>query len=156
MYGKTLFVPVDMGTRGTPPDPLATALLVPSPPRVTMHDTPMSAIALAARVESPSPPSIAISSISASSPVGEPLVAAWHSMPVSGIITTRSAGVAASPARTRRRVFTFSLFGTNRPCATRRLMSLPAAGFAMMPTVDMSLQRPQDAQEEHYSSNVRG
>ena len=140
MYGKTLFVPVDMGTSGTLPDPLATALLVPSPPSVTMHETPISAIAFAARVESPSAPAIAMSSITASRPCGDPLAAEWHNMPVSGIITTRSTGVAARPASTRRRMLTFSLFGTNRPCATRRLMSLPAAGFAMIPTVDMPLQ----------------
>ena len=59
-----------------------------------------------------------------------------QSIPVSGIITTRSTGAPASPASTRRSTFTFSWFGTNRPWATSRLMSLPAAGFAMIPTND--------------------
>ena len=37
MRGKTLFVPVEIGIRGTSRQPLATIRLVPSPPRVTMR-----------------------------------------------------------------------------------------------------------------------
>ena len=48
--GKTLLVPVDMGRRGVSPHFLATARLVPSPPRVTMHPAPISWRSSAARV----------------------------------------------------------------------------------------------------------
>ena len=44
MVGKTLLVPVEMGTRGIRPQLFATARLVPSPPRVTRQSTPISSI----------------------------------------------------------------------------------------------------------------
>ena len=50
--GNTLFVPVDTGAMGTSPHPLATSLLVPSPPRVTMHFAPAFRMICAATVES--------------------------------------------------------------------------------------------------------
>jgi len=61
MKGKTLFVPVEMGSRGTSPHVFATARFVPSPPSVTMHAAPRSFKALAARVESSWVPSSGIS-----------------------------------------------------------------------------------------------
>ena len=51
--GNTLFVPVEIGTSGTSPQPLATTRFVPSPPSVTMQSTPCSAIVRAAFVEAP-------------------------------------------------------------------------------------------------------
>ena len=59
--GKTLFVPVEMGSRGTFPQLLATMRFVPSPPSVTMHPAPASARAAAALQESSC---VAVSSIS--------------------------------------------------------------------------------------------
>ena len=41
--GKTLLVPVEIGTRGTVPHPLATTRLVPSPPSVMIQPAPISA-----------------------------------------------------------------------------------------------------------------
>ena len=49
--GNTLFVPVEIGTIGTSPAPLATTRFVPSPPSVTMHPAPSEAIIRAASVE---------------------------------------------------------------------------------------------------------
>ena len=55
--------------------------------------------------------------------------------PLSGIIRTLSTPTASRPARTRFKMFTFSWLGTNRPWATILLISFPAAGLAMMPTL---------------------
>ena len=52
--GKTLLVPVEMGTKGMVELPQATARLVPSPPRVMRQRTPKSFIRAAARMVSPS------------------------------------------------------------------------------------------------------
>ena len=52
--GKTLLVPVEMATIAISREPLATARLVPSPPRVMTQLTPSAAMAAAARTVSPS------------------------------------------------------------------------------------------------------
>ena len=63
-----------------------------------------------------------------------------HRLPLSGMATTRVTSVDCRPMRARRTVLTFSQSGTTRPWATRRLMSLLAAGLAMIPTVVMVVQ----------------
>ena len=66
-----MLVPVEMGSSGTSlPLPLNTARLVPSPPRVTMHATPASTMAAAARVESWGSPVTGISTGHTRSRVG--------------------------------------------------------------------------------------
>ena len=133
--GNTLLVPVDTATNGMFREPLATARFVPSPPSVIRHPTSMSAIMPAARVESRSSLKTGISRNSTES---EKLVLSRAPRPraaMSGIMTTRSTPTASRPAKIRLSMFTFSWLGTNRPWATSRRMSLPAAGFAIMPTV---------------------
>ncbi len=108
IYGNTLLVPVEIGIKGNWPEPLATALLVPSPPNVIMQETPNLAIASPARVESFSSSDNRISrkSILRSSDVF--CAAAYESLPLSGIITTCLAGDAPNPDKTRFNIFTFS------------------------------------------------
>ena len=133
--GNTLFVPVETGTSGTSPHPFATTRFVPSPPSVMMQPTPSSDMRLAARTESRSALKTGISTKVNSRPKCPLSSAPLPSIAMSGIITTCSTPTASSPARMRFRMLTFSWFGTNLPCATSRRMSLPAAGFAIMPTV---------------------
>src|SRR5215475_13832828 len=50
------------------------------------------------------------------------------------MVRTVSTPAASSPSNTRRTMFTFSLLLNTEPCATRRRMSLPEDGFAIIPT----------------------
>src|SRR5215471_15992325 len=52
----------------------------------------------------------------------------------SGMVRTVSTPAASSPKNTRRTMFTFSLLLNTDPCATRRRISLPEDGLAIMPT----------------------
>ena len=133
--GNTLLVPVETGTSGTDSCADATARLVPSPPRVTMQAAPLSVIALAARIESRSRPTIGTSRLSNSIAPACSEAAALARPAESGMAITLPTPAANSPASMRSTIFTFSSSGTNRPLATSRLMSLPAAGFTIRPTV---------------------
>ena len=53
---------------------------------------------------------------------------------LSGMATTRLIPTACNPSNTLLRMFTFSQSGTTLPWATKRRMSLLAAGFAIIPT----------------------
>src|SRR5712691_7271378 len=52
----------------------------------------------------------------------------------SGMVRIVSTPAASSPSNTRRTMFTFSLLLNTDPCATRRRMSFPEDGLAIMPT----------------------
>ncbi len=54
--GYTLFVPVEIAIRGVLLITFATALFVPSPPRVTIQPTPISSISFTAFIVSSIPP----------------------------------------------------------------------------------------------------
>ena len=106
--GNTLFVPVDIGINGTCPDPLATARLVPSPPKVTMQPAPISRIASAARVESSSLDVMRMSTNAASTVCPPPSILARARPSMSGMKTTCRTPADSSPASTLRRMLTFS------------------------------------------------
>jgi hypothetical protein len=132
--GKTLLVPVESGSSGTSPQPLATTRFVPSPPSVTITAAPRSRRRCAASVESLAWPRTGIES-------GDrvkhdaAVAAARSTMPyVSGRYATWLTLAASSPSNTRRTILIFSLLSNVEPWATRRRMSLPDAGFAMIPT----------------------
>src|SRR5262249_16211042 len=125
---------VDNGSRGTVPQALARARLVPSPPRLTMQSTPRSHICAAARIVSSWLDS---TSMCSSRTVAASLRLSWpfqQLVNASGTVRTVSTPVASSPSNTRRTMFTFSLLLNTEPCATRRLISLPEDGLAIMPT----------------------
>ena len=113
--GKTLLVPVEIGTMGTQPTLFAAARLVPSPPRVTMQPTPASTIISVALTVSDSSPRTAMSRRSVRSPSGAESMALRARPTRSGIRTARSTPVAANPAITRRIVLIFSWSEMNRP-----------------------------------------
>src|SRR5215467_14047187 len=50
------------------------------------------------------------------------------------MVRTVSTPAASNPSNTRRTMFTFSLLLNTEPCATRRRISLPEDGFAIIPT----------------------
>ena len=135
--GKTLLVPVDIGAIGTSPHPFATNRFVPSPPRVTMQSAPASRMMRAASVESFWLPDGVCGMNSECIPSWVSAIAARANPAISGMTMTLVTPWDWRPANTRRSVFDFSWLETTRPCATNRRMSLPAAGFAIMPTVGM-------------------
>ena len=132
--GKTLLVPVEMATMGMSQEPLATARLVPSPPRVITQPTSCSAIAAAARTVSPSLYRADMRSSSTSTERCGSSAALCTRWELSGMASTWSTPTDCRPSNARRTMFTFSQSGTTRPWATRRRISLLAAGFAIIPT----------------------
>ncbi len=141
--GKTLFVPVDIGTMAASGQVRATIRLVPSPPSTSSVVAPASrmartALAVSAGLVSNGP----MSRNSNSAPTFRFSTADCEMRKRSGTSRKRTAPDAAAPTTARAIWFCLSTGFSRRARAARRRTSSPDIGLAMMPTVGITASFP--------------
>ena len=131
--GKTLFVPVDMGTKVTSGQDLAIVRFVPSPPKVINTLIPKAFMARAALAVSVGSTLAPISRISISASTGKSSSALLAMPKGSFMATIFLQPPATAPTAARAIRFRLSSVLETAPRAATRRISRPDTGLAIMP-----------------------